>query len=36
MKVVVNALQYKKNSSGIGVQIRGLFSAFAALSEQPC
>ena len=35
-KIVINALQYKKNSSGIGVMIRELFSRYASMSEHPC
>ena len=35
-KVVINALQYKKNSSGIGVMIRELFSRYAGMTERPC
>lgn len=36
MKTVINALQYKPNSSGIGVMIRNLFGAYAAITKQPC
>ena len=36
MKVVINALQYKPNSSGIGVMIRDLFGAYAQQTERPC
>jgi len=35
-KIVINALQYKKNSSGIGIMIRDLFSAFCGMTERPC
>lgn len=35
-KVVINALQYRKNSSGIGVMIRELFSRYAGMTEHPC
>lgn len=34
--VVINALQYKRNSSGIGVMIRDLFETFTKLSERRC
>lgn len=36
MKIVINALQYKKNSSGIGVMIRDLFGPFTKLAKWPC
>lgn len=36
MKVVINALAYKQNSSGIGVMIRELFSPLAALQGDKC
>ncbi len=36
MKVVINALQYKPNSSGIGVMIRELFGPLTYISERPC
>ena len=35
-KVVINALQYKRNSSGIGVMIRDLFGPFTALTKRKC
>ena len=35
-KVIINALQYKKDSSGIGVMIRELFSRYASMSDYPC
>lgn len=35
-KIVFNALQYKRNSSGIGVMIRELFSRCASMSGYPC
>lgn len=35
-KIVINALQYKKNSSGIGVMIRELFSRYASTTRRPC
>lgn len=34
MKIVINALQYKQNSSGIGVMIRELFQPFVKLTKQ--
>ncbi len=36
VRVVINALQYKPNSSGIGVMIRDLFGAYAQQTERPC
>lgn len=36
MKVVINALQYKQNSSGIGVMIRDLFGTFTRVTERRC
>jgi len=36
MKIVVNALQYKRNSSGIGVMIRDLFGVYCRLTEREC
>ena len=36
MKIVVNALQYKPNSSGIGVMIRDLFGPFTHITKRPC
>ena len=36
MKIVINALQYKQNSSGIGVMIRDLFGAYTKIVKQPC
>ena len=35
-KIVINALTYKQNSSGIGVMIRELFGEFAKVVETPC
>lgn len=34
--IVINALQYKQNSSGIGVLIRELFSRYTAITERRC
>lgn len=36
MKVVINALPYKQNSSGIGVLLRELFTPFLRIASQPC
>lgn len=36
MQIVINALPYKPNSSGIGVMIRELFGRFAEKTEQHC
>ena len=36
MKTVINALQYKPDSSGIGVMIRELFGAYADVTKRPC
>ncbi len=36
MKIVVNALPYKKNSSGIGVMIRELFGAYTHIAGRVC
>ena len=36
MKIVINALQYKPNSSGIGVMIRELFGPFTCITERKC
>lgn len=36
MKIVINALQYKQNSSGIGVMIRDLFGLFTRITKQKC
>lgn len=36
MKVVINALQYKPNSSGIGVMIRELFGAYTQIASCHC
>lgn len=36
MKVVINALQYKQNSSGIGVMIRELFGPYTKITERYC
>lgn len=35
-RIVVNALAYKKNSSGIGVMLRELCSAYSQVAERPC
>lgn len=35
-KITINALQYKQNSSGIGVLIRELFAPVASLTQYPC
>lgn len=35
-KIVINALQYKKNSSGIGVLIRELFGQYTAITNRMC
>lgn len=35
-KVVINALQYKNNSSGIGVVVRDLFSNFTKCTDRQC
>ena len=36
MDVVINALQYKKNSSGIGIMLRELFGAYSGLARRRC
>lgn len=36
MKVVINALAYKKNSSGIGVMIRELYGAYTGVTRCKC
>lgn len=36
MKVVINALAYKKNSSGIGVMIRDLYGAYTGVIRRKC
>lgn len=36
MKVVINALQYKPNSSGIGVMLRDLFGPYTRIAGHPC
>lgn len=36
MKIVINALQLKQNSSGIGVMIRELFGPYAELTKRIC
>ncbi len=36
MKIVINALQYKPNSSGIGVMIRELFGPLTYITKWPC
>lgn len=36
MKVVINALQYKENSSGIGVMIRELFGPYTKITKRRC
>lgn len=35
-KIVINALAYKQNSSGIGVMIRELFEPYTGITERPC
>lgn len=35
-EVVVNALQYKRNSSGIGMLLRGLFGAYSRVTGRRC
>ena len=35
-KIVINGLQYKQNSSGIGVLIRDLFAPFAEITARAC
>lgn len=35
-RMVVNALAYKKNSSGIGVMLRELCNAYSQVTERPC
>ena len=35
-KIVINALQYKKNSSGIGVLIRELFGPYTTMTSRKC
>lgn len=35
-RIIINALQYKKNSSGIGVMIRELFGAYAREFTRDC
>lgn len=36
MKVVINALQYKPNSSGIGVMLRELFGQYSKITGRRC
>lgn len=36
MKIVINALQYKQNSSGIGVMVRDLFGRYCEHSKRDC
>ena len=36
VKVVVNALQYKQNSSGIGVMLRELFGRYVRMTTRHC
>ena len=36
MRIVINALQYKQNSSGIGVMIRELFVPYTFLTRETC
>ena len=36
MDVVINALPYKKNSSGIGVMIRDLYGAYTSVTQHHC
>ena len=35
-KIVINGLQYKKRSSGIGVMIRELFAPLTQITERTC
>ena len=35
-KIVINALAYKRNSSGIGVMIRELFEPYTKITDRPC
>ncbi len=35
-KIIINALQFKNNSSGIGVVVRDLFGTFTKVTEKPC
>lgn len=36
MNIVINALQYKPNSSGIGVMLRDLFGPYIRITRHPC
>ena len=36
MKIVINALQYKPNSSGIGVLLRELFGPYTGITKRSC
>lgn len=36
MKVVINALQYKPNGSGISVMLRELFGVYTQITKHPC
>lgn len=36
MKIIINALPYKKNSSGIGVMIRDLYGAYTGVTRRKC
>lgn len=36
MKIVINALQYKKNNSGIGILLRNLFGPYTVSSHRSC
>lgn len=36
MNIVINALPYKQNSSGIGVMIRDLYGAYANMTRRKC
>lgn len=36
VKIVINALPYKKNSSGIGVLIRNLYGAYTGVTRRGC
>lgn len=36
MKIVINALAYKAESSGIGVMIRELFGLYTRITDEPC
>ncbi len=36
VKIVINALSYKSNSSGIGVMLRDLLGLYTRLADRPC